>query len=293
MAAGALVIDIRPVDQRERDGELPGAVVIDRNVLEWRLDPSSPHRIDEAADEGLRVIVVCNQGYSSSLAAATLRRLGLQRATDLVGGFQAWREVMHWQRVYGQRDATDLSWYQERPSVSIELIEGLDVPPDGAVIDVGGGSSSLAGDLLALGFRDVTVLDLSPAALEAARERVGGVSSEIEWVAADVRTWEPSRHYALWHDRAAFHFLVEGDDRKSYVDCIRNAVAPGGFVIIAAFAEDGPERCSGLPVMRYEAGQLATAMGPDFAVVTSRREEHVTPNGDVQPFTWLVLQKDG
>ena len=164
------MVDIRPVEQRERDGELPGAEVIDRNVLEWRLDPTSAHRSPDLT-AATRVIVVCNEGYASSLAAATLRELGLTRATDLVGGYQAWRTLaatQHWDEVYRTKDAHHVSWYQVAHDTSLALV--ADTP--GSVIDVGAGCSTLVEELLAVGRADVTALDISAEALELTRHRL-------------------------------------------------------------------------------------------------------------------------
>jgi rhodanese-related sulfurtransferase/SAM-dependent methyltransferase len=301
MAAGTLVVDIRPVDQRGRDGDLPGAVVVARNELEWRLDPTSRHRIPEATDHDRRMIIVCNEGYASSLAAASLHQLGLRRATDLDGGFQAWRTFVdesrteearaHWEEIYGTRASTELSWFEAEPAMSLGMIAAArNIDPDTAIIDVGGGASTLVDVLVARGYRNVTVLDVSEAALDIARRRLGEDTTKVRWVAHDLLTWRPARPYGLWHDRAVFHFLVAPDHRAAYLAVLHAALEPGGSVIVATFADDGPQMCSGLPTARYAPDDLAAAFGPDLEVVTSRREEHLTPAGVVQPFTWLLLQ---
>jgi 2-polyprenyl-3-methyl-5-hydroxy-6-metoxy-1,4-benzoquinol methylase len=170
----------------------------------------------------------------------------------------------------------------------MELIEMLGVSTDDAVIDVGGGASLLVDSLIGRGWSDVTVLDISHTALEAARERLGS-DAPVTWLDQDLLTWSPERHYGLWHDRAVFHFLVDAAERETYLRVLRAAVAPGGSVILATFASDGPEYCSGLPVVRYSAEDLATILaGTDFEVVESRCEEHTTPGGAVQPFTWVA-----
>ena len=164
LAAGALVVDTRPVEQRRRDGELPGAVVIDRNVLEWRLDPTCAHHIPEADDAGRRIVIVCNEGYSSSLAAATLRQLGLERATDLEGGFQAWKQLEqaadlaeHWDSAYAQGGHAARSWFQDQPRASLQMLDGAGITPRDSLIDIGGGASTLVDALLACGWKDLTV----------------------------------------------------------------------------------------------------------------------------------------
>lgn len=194
----------------------------------------------------------------------------------------------HWEEVYDRDDLSTLSWHQREPAVSLELIDALGMGPGTAVVDVGGGASPLAGRLLERGFADVTVLDVAEPALEAARRRLGARASEISWIEADVRTWRPRRRFDLWHDRALFHFFVDAADRERYRETLRAALAPGGAVVLAAFAPDGPETCSGLPVARHDAAGLAAELG--FRLVEQRREEHVTPGGRIQPFTWAALR---
>jgi rhodanese-related sulfurtransferase len=301
VAADALVIDIRPVEQRERDGDMAGALVIGRNELEWRLDPTSRHRIPEATDHDRRMIVVCNEGCASSLAAASLRRLGLRRVTDLDGGFQAWRAFVdasqtgqtktHWEDVYRTQAPTEVSWFEAEPAMSLESIAAAETDPDTAIIDVGGGASTLVDVLVARGFRNLTVLDVSPTALDIARARLGEDATKVRWIAHDLLTWRPPRRFGVWHDRAVFHFLVSPDQRAAYVAVLHSALEPGGSAIVATFAEDGPEMCSGLPTARYAPDDLAAVFGSDLETVTSRREEHRTPAGVIQPFTWLLLRR--
>jgi trans-aconitate methyltransferase len=192
----------------------------------------------------------------------------------------------HWDEAYGTRGAGEVSWFEPRPRTALGLIEALGVSPDAAVLDVGAGTSFLADRLLERGFSDVTLLDLSTVALAQVRDRLAG-SSALELVHADVLMWRPDRRYDLWHDRAALHFLVDEDERAAYSETLRAALAAGGAVILATFAPDAPDRCSGLPVRRYEAAELAAFLGEDFELVESRREEHVTPRGTVQPLTWV------
>ena len=197
--------------------------------------------------------------------------------------------VRHWDDVYESRGETAVSWFQPTPAVSLELIEILDVPRSAAVVDIGAGASSLVDRLVDRGFSDISVLDVSHAALEATRQRLVG-ETPITFLEEDVLTWHPQRRFDLWHDRAAFHFLVEGDDRERYMATLRSAIQPGGVVIISTFAPDGPEFCSGLPVARYSADSLESVLGSPFVVVETRREEHSTPGGAVQPFTWVAAR---
>jgi trans-aconitate methyltransferase len=198
---------------------------------------------------------------------------------------------VHWDTVYEQRGAEGVSWYQPVASTSLELIDALDVPRDAAVVDVGGGASPLTAGLVERGFTDVSVLDVSKSALDTARERLGP-ESPVTWLHEDVLGWRPHRRFDLWHDRAVFHFLTDADDRARYLAVLGSAIRPGGAVVLATFAPDGPEYCSGLPVARHSARQLADALGSvvgrDFRAVHVRREEHTTPAGAVQVFTWVA-----
>ncbi len=294
--AGALLVDTRTDSQRARDGAVPGALVIDRTVLEWRLAPSSRWRIPEATGPDVRVVLFCNEGYSSSLAAAGLQQLGLPRATDVTGGFQAWAAAGlpvlppgpagHWDRVHGGKPDTETSWYAGYPAQSLALLDALGAGPADSLVDVGGGTSRLVDVLVDRGHRDLTVLDVAATALAATRARLGERADAVVWLAADVTTWQPERTYDLWHDRAVFHFLTEAHERDRYRHALRSAVRPGGGVVVATFALDGPAQCSGLPVVRYDAAGLAAELG--LVEVTSAREEHRTPWGAVQPFTWVA-----
>lgn len=182
-----------------------------------------------------------------------------------------------------------LSWYQAEPTLSLELIDALGATSGSAIIDVGGGASVLVDHLLRNGFTDLTVLDLSEAALRTSRQRIGA-EAKVGWITADVLRWEPERAYDLWHDRAVLHFLT-GEDVERYRATLRRAVGPEGSAVLATFATDGPERCSGLPVTRYSSRELAMVLGDGFEVVEQRREVHRTPGGVEQPFTWLAARR--
>jgi SAM-dependent methyltransferase len=190
----------------------------------------------------------------------------------------------HWQNVYTTKDENAVSWFQDRPETSLEFIAAAGARPDSAIIDIGGGASRLVDALLDRGYSNLTVLDLSEAALAASRKRIGPRAASVKWVAADVTTWEPVGRYDVWHDRAAFHFLTEENDRQAYVSCLKAALRDGGQAIIGTFALNGPERCSGLPVMRYDPANLAAVLGPRFRLLASRVDEHRTPWGATQIF---------
>ena len=200
----------------------------------------------------------------------------------------------HWEGVYTQKAPETVSWYQPRAAMSLRLIEQAGVGPGDQIIDVGGGASVLVENLLEAGHRELTVLDLSGAALARTRSRLGGRAAAVSWLEADVTAADlPAAGYDLWHDRAVFHFLVEPGDREAYLRTLRQALRPGGHVIIATFAEDGPERCSGLPVRRYGPQQLQAELGEDFELLASEREEHVTPGGAVQRFQYSLFRGPG
>lgn len=192
----------------------------------------------------------------------------------------------HWEGVYATRSPLEVSWYQPRPEVSLRLIAHAAVPRTSRILDVGGGASTLVDALLADGYADVAVADIAAPALAAARARLGAAAGRVRWIVADATDWTPPSPVALWHDRAVFHFLTDARDRARYMDALRGAVVPGGTVIIAAFAEDGPARCSGLPVRRTSAAMLAAELGDDFICEETAPEAHRTPGGAVQSFLY-------
>jgi SAM-dependent methyltransferase len=197
----------------------------------------------------------------------------------------------HWDVAYSEGDATK-SWKQDPPRTSLSVIDSvMGANKRAGLIDAGGGSSSLASQLVGAGYRDVSVLDLSVVALRLACQRMGAAASRVQWIVADVLDWEPARRYALWHDRAMLHFFVDDADRRRYADAARRAVQPGGHAVIATFAPDGPTECSGLPVRRSSAQGIAQLLGDEFGLVREDRELHQTPGGTEQPFTWVVLQR--
>jgi SAM-dependent methyltransferase len=199
----------------------------------------------------------------------------------------------HWENVYTTKSEKEVSWFQETPAPSLELIALTRLPVDAAIIDIGGGASRLVDDLLAREFRRLTVLDLSGAALAAAKERLGESGAEVQWVIADITKWEPKQTYDLWHDRAAFHFLTDHADQSAYVDRIKRAVKPGGYVVIGTFAPDGPERCSSLPIVRRDATTLVKILGSDFVLTDTRRHDHATPWGAVQRYQFSTFRRAG
>ena len=198
---------------------------------------------------------------------------------------------IHWETVYQEKSETQVSWFQESPALSLELISALAPAPEASIIDVGGGASRLVDELVMRGYGDVTVLDLSQAALQAAQARLCAKAHGVEWIAADAMHWRPQRTYDLWHDRAAFHFLTSPDDRARYIQRLTEALSPGGHAIIATFALDGPDRCSRLPVVRYDAAALGAELGEVFSLIDTRAHAHSTPWGSIQRFQFSVFQR--
>lgn len=197
----------------------------------------------------------------------------------------------HWQTIYATKPAAEVSWYQASPQPSLQAIARSGAGVDAGLIDVGGGASLLVDALLERQWSDLTVLDVSAAALEVARQRLAGSrlgnrAARVAWIVADITAWQPERTYDVWHDRAVFHFLTDPDDRRAYQRALAAGLVPGGHLIIATFAADGPERCSGLPVQRYSPAALAAELGTRYDLVESWSEDHRTPAGGVQRFNW-------
>jgi len=197
----------------------------------------------------------------------------------------------HWQNVYQTKGEQQVSWSQPSPEPSLGLIEKFAPARSASVVDIGGGASRLVDALHERGYRHLTVLDLSEAALESAKARLGTDAASVEWVVADVTKWQASHAFDIWHDRAAFHFLVDPRDRDAYVTRLREGVTSGGHAIIATFALDGPEKCSGLPVQRYDHVALGKALGSAFALLHHQPHHHVTPWGAAQSFQFSVFRR--
>ena len=192
----------------------------------------------------------------------------------------------HWQRVYGEKEPTAVSWYQPVPQKSLQLIRFAGVARDDPVLDAGGGASTLVDYLLNEGYTDISVLDISGKALERSRARLGDSASAITWIESDVTKFEPSRQYALWHDRAVFHFLTKSADRDRYIEVVCRALQPNGHLVLATFGPQGPERCSGLDIQRYGIGKLKKLFGRRFDLCSHELEEHETPMGSTQQFLY-------
>ncbi len=199
----------------------------------------------------------------------------------------------HWETIYRTKDVHEVSWFQSEARRSLDLITRICADRAAPIIDVGAGASVLVDNLLAAGYQDLSVLDWSEAALEISRDRLGADSSRVKWMRVDVlRSQLDEGAYAVWHDRAVFHFLTDATDRQAYVEQVRRAVRPRGYVLVATFAEDGPEYCSGLPVVRYSAEGLHSEFGTDFQLVRSEHEDHRTPGGAEQSFLYCLCRRE-
>lgn len=192
----------------------------------------------------------------------------------------------HWDHAYAASTAPCRSWYQAEPSLSLHLIAAAGFGPEARVLDVGGGTSYLVDRLLARGHSRVGVLDISTAAIEEARVRLGADAGRVEWFVTDVTQFEPPHAWDIWHDRATFHFLTDPCDRAAYRRVLLDSLVPGGHAILATFAPSGPERCSGLPAVRCSAADLAAELGAEFTLVESVPEAHRTPGDKVQDFLY-------
>lgn len=213
----------------------------------------------------------------------------------------------HWEDIYVTKKSDEVSWYQTSPKLSLQMIRAAGLNPADPIIDVGGGVSGLVDHLVDLGYEDLTVLDISQEALGRTRQRLGGLEKKIDWIASDVTAFKPGRQYRFWHDRAVFHFLTDLEERKRYLQVMSRAVVGGGYVMIATFALDGPDKCSGLPVQRYSHESLQETLGPiaplglqgpnalplgsGFEMILKDREVHTTPWETTQSFIYALFRK--
>ncbi|MFP3874827.1 MAG: class I SAM-dependent methyltransferase [Thiohalophilus sp.] len=199
----------------------------------------------------------------------------------------------HWEQVYRDKGTREVSWYQPRPEISLELIRRADCGRDLPLIDIGGGASTLVDWLLEAGYRDLSVLDIAEPALQAAQQRLGARAADVDWIRADITEFAPTRQYCLWHDRAVFHFLTGAAEQAAYVSALHAGLQVGGYLVIGAFSFDGPQMCSGLPVRRYDAGLMSQTLGDGFELLGSREEEHRTPAGKKQQFCFYLYAYRG
>lgn len=193
----------------------------------------------------------------------------------------------HWENVYANRSPDELGWFQIEPTLSLELITKEELSTDATIIDVGGGASSLSLNLFDAGYKNLTVLDISAIALNHAKEAFGEFSDKVEWIESDITEFNPPHSYDVWHDRAAFHFLLDAEDRATYVDVLNSALNVGGYLVLAAFAIGGPEKCSGQKIMQHDITTLAHELGDGYRLLEQRAEQHNTPDGNEQEFNYF------
>ena len=197
----------------------------------------------------------------------------------------------HWEKIYSEKKPDQVSWYQNDPKQSLELVKLAGTPKEGSVIDVGGGASVLVDRLLGEGFKNITVLDISNHGLEYAKTRLGNKASRVNWIVADVTQFAPKEKFDLWHDRAVFHFLTDQPDQKKYAALVSRAIKLGGHLILVSFAPDGPDKCSNLPVCRYDADLIQKELGNDFKLIREENEGHMTPWNKEQKFRYFLFER--
>jgi len=198
----------------------------------------------------------------------------------------------HWENIYQTKNTDEVSWYQEKPETSLNLISETSIEKNAKIIDVGAGASKLADNLLALGFRNITALDVSLNALNESKKKLGDRANNVKWIVSDLREFETNERYDLWHDRAVLHFLTEEEDIRRYKELVRTYLKPKGYVIVSTFSVNGPKRCSGLDVRQYSEDSMKTLF-TGFEHIKSFEEEHLTPWGASQIFIWGVFRKGG
>jgi len=195
----------------------------------------------------------------------------------------------YWNRVYETKGETEVSWFQNNPEPSLEFIRRYEPDRSASIIDIGGGLSRLADHLLADGFQNLSVLDISSEAIALAQDRIGNGKASVKWIVSDVTKWQPNDYYDIWHDRAVFHFLTEFGDQTAYIETLKRALKSGGYLVIGTFALDGPEKCSGLPVMRHDPNSLQNLLGSNFNLIDTRTQNHRTPFQSIQHFQYCVF----
>lgn len=199
----------------------------------------------------------------------------------------------HWDNRYTSTKPTRLSWYEQQPALSIDLLQRCGLAPTDSVIDIGGGTSTLVDNLLVRGHTDLTVLDLSAEALKLSQQRNKERGDSVHWIVDDIRAWTPTRQWNIWHDRATFHFLVDAEDRHRYLNTVAEGLTINGLLILGTFAPNGPAECSGLPVERYEPERLFTELSTvlPLELLATKQHDHTTPDGTTQPFTWIIARR--
>jgi ubiquinone/menaquinone biosynthesis C-methylase UbiE len=197
----------------------------------------------------------------------------------------------HWEKIYQTRQLHDVSWYEPVPHTSLAFLKELNVPKSARIIDIGGGDSLLVDHLLDKGYTDITVLDISEAALERAKNRLGEKANHVKWIVADAAHFRPVEKYDFWHDRAAFHFLTNDHEVKTYLDTVQENLNPGGILIIGTFSEEGPKKCSGLEIRQYSEEKMTALLSSYFEKIKCIKVDHPTPSGMIQNFVFCSFRK--
>lgn len=197
----------------------------------------------------------------------------------------------HWEKIYNTKDFEETSWYQEKPETSLNIIESLGLSRDASIIDVGGGNSHLVDHLLKLGYKSLSVLDISEKAIKKARERLGEKAEEVNWFISDITKAEFNQEFDVWHDRAAFHFLTNARDIETYITKLNSSLKPGGYFILGTFSENGPDKCSGIEIKKYSSEDMRKQFERDFEIVRLENLDHKTPWDATQNFTFGLFRK--
>ena len=197
----------------------------------------------------------------------------------------------HWEKIYNTKQLNEVSWYQPTPSTSLKFVKELQIPPSANIIDIGGGDSFLVDHLLEMGFEKITVLDISEAAIERAKTRLGDKAKKVNWIVADAADFNPTEKYDFWHDRAAFHFLTEEKDIEKYIAAAHQGITSSGIMVIGTFSENGPKKCSGIEIMQYSHASMVERFAPFFEKINCTTVDHTTPSGAIQNFTFCSFRK--
>ena len=198
----------------------------------------------------------------------------------------------HWEKIYNTKELTEVSWYQPKPLTSLHFIQSFNLPLDASIIDVGGGDSFLVDELLNLGYLNISVLDISEAAIERAKKRLAEKSNLVQWIVSDITNFQPNEQYDCWHDRAAFHFLTSTAEQEQYVNIVSTVIKPKRFLVVGTFSENGPTKCSGIPIQQYSAEKLVEKFSPEFSKIDSQIINHTTPFDTIQNFVFTSFQKN-
>ncbi len=197
----------------------------------------------------------------------------------------------HWENIYQTKDLKDVSWYQPTPTTSLDFLKQFNISTTAKIIDIGGGDSFLVDHLLDLGYTDLTVLDISAASLDRAKQRLGDRATKVKWIVADAATFKPTEQYDFWHDRAAFHFLTQEQEIANYIDTIQKSIKPTGVLVIGTFSEQGPKKCSGIEIKQYSETTMTDRLKKFFEKVKCITVDHKTPFDTIQNFIFCSFKK--